>query len=203
MSGICLGAYVLGCFTTGYYLVRLRAGQDIRVLGSGNVGARNVGRVFGWPAFGVTLVGDFAKGALAVWVVEHFTNDERLIALAMLAVVIGHVWPIQLRFRGGKGIATSSAALLVWDYHLAVGLGLLFFAAYAALRRTVSAGLLAFALLPVLSLYLDRDGSVVRPISVTILTALVLFAHRKNLLQEISEPATRREMLANEDQSEL
>ena len=177
MSCIGLGAYILGCFTTGYYLVRLRAGQDIRFLGSGSVGARNVGRIYGWPSFGVTLAGDFAKGALAVWAVGHFARDYRLMALAMLGVVTGHVWPVQLRFRGGKGVATSLGALLVWDYRLAVGFALLFIAAWALLwRRTVLAGLLAFAVMPVLSIYLDQGGEPARTVCVSILAAVVLLA---------------------------
>src|SRR5215212_2060468 len=106
-SWLMLGAYLLGCFTTGYYLLKMRSGQDIRALGSGSVGARNVGRVLGSTGFIVTLLGDFAKGAFAVWAATHFTKDDRLIALSMLAVVVGHVWPAQLRFRGGKGVATS------------------------------------------------------------------------------------------------
>src|SRR5439155_1447622 len=83
-SGIAFGAYLLGCFTTGYYYVRFRTEQDIRDLGSGSVGARNVGRVLGWRAFCVTLLGDFAKGACAIWAAEHFTTAPRLAALVLL-----------------------------------------------------------------------------------------------------------------------
>ena len=62
-SCIALAAYLLGCFTPGYYLVRLRLGQDLRDLGSGSVGARNVGRLLGWRGFLLTVLGDFGKGA--------------------------------------------------------------------------------------------------------------------------------------------
>src|SRR5262245_30101708 len=112
-------AYALGCLTTGYYLVRLRLGLDLREVGSGTVGARNVSRVLGWPGFVLTVLGYVSIGALAVWGAEQFTTDGRLVALAMLCVVAGHVWPAQLRFHGGKGVATSLGALLVYDYHLA------------------------------------------------------------------------------------
>jgi len=119
---ICLGAYSLGCLTTGYYLVRTRTGQDLRALGSGSVGARNVGRLLGWRGFVLTVLGDFCKGALAVWAARHFTTDDRLVLLAMLAVVAGHVWPAQLHFQGGKGMATTLGALLVtigsWRWRL-------------------------------------------------------------------------------------
>src|ERR1041385_8199295 len=102
VSGIAVGAYLLGCFATGYYLVRLRTGQDIRELGSGSVGAKNVGRLLGRPGFVVALLGDLAKGAFAVWAAQHFTKDDWAVQLSLLAVVAGHVWPAQLRFRGGK-----------------------------------------------------------------------------------------------------
>ena len=123
---ISLFSYLLGCFTTGYYLVRARLGRDIRALGSGSVGARNVGRVLGRLGFSVTLAGDFGKGAFVMWAAPHFTTDGRLLGLAMLAVVVGHIWPAQLRFHGGKGVATSLGALLLYDYHLAVAFAILF-----------------------------------------------------------------------------
>src|SRR5512135_2701540 len=124
-SGIAVAAYLLGCITTGYYLVRLRLRQDLRDLGSGSVGARNVGRLLGRPGFLLTVLGDFGKGALAVWAARHFTTDDRLVALAMLAVVAGHVWPVQLCFRGGKGMATALGALLVYDWQLALACALI------------------------------------------------------------------------------
>ena len=65
--GLVAGSYVLGCFSTGYYLVRQRTGQDIRELGSGSTGARNAGRVLGRNGFLLTMAGDLAKGGLAVW----------------------------------------------------------------------------------------------------------------------------------------
>ncbi len=107
VTSIFLGGYILGCLTTGYYLVRFRLGLDIRTMESGSVGARNVGRVLGMPGFVITLLGDFAKGLLAAGMTRYFTHDDRLTGLAMLAVVMGHIWPLQLGLRGGKGVATS------------------------------------------------------------------------------------------------
>ena len=119
-TGSVLGAYLLGCFAIGYYLVRARTGKDIREIESGSTGARNVGRVLGKPGFVLTAFGDFGKGVLAVWSAREWTNNNHLAALAMLAVVAGHLWPAQLRFRGGKGVATSFGALLVFDYRVAL-----------------------------------------------------------------------------------
>lgn len=183
-SCVLLAAYILGCFTTGYYLVRARMGEDPRELGSGSVGARNVGRLLGWRGFLLTVFGDFGKGALAVWAAGHFATDDWLVALALLAVVTGHVWPAQLCFRGGKGMATSLGALLVYDWQLAVAFALLFAGGFAVLRKTVIPGLFALACLPLISAYLARGAAEV--VGISALAGLVLIAHRKNLKTEFS-----------------
>jgi acyl phosphate:glycerol-3-phosphate acyltransferase len=181
---ISLVAYALGCFTTGYYLVRWRTGQDIRDGGSGSVGARNVGRLLGWRGFGLTVLGDFGKGALAVWAAGHFTTDDSLLALAVLGVVAGHVWPAQLHFRGGKGMASALGALVIYDYPLAMVFALLFLGGLALLRRTVLPGLFALACLPLVSPYLCRGPA--EACGLSALAAVVLIAHRRNLLAEIA-----------------
>jgi glycerol-3-phosphate acyltransferase PlsY len=131
----------------------------------------------------VTLLGDSAKGALAVWAAWRFTNDHHQAALAMLAVVAGHLWPAQLWFRGGKGAATSLGALLVFDYHLAAAFLLLFAVALVVLRKWVLPALVAFGALPLASLYLDHEPASV--VMTSLLAGLVLIAHRKNLLEEL------------------
>jgi glycerol-3-phosphate acyltransferase PlsY len=189
---ICLAAYALGCFTAGYYLVRWRTGQDIREVGSGSVGARNVGRLLGWRGFLATVLGDFGKGALAVCAARQFTTDDRLVALAMPGVVAGHLWPVQLRFRGGKGMAAALGALLIFDYRLAAPFALLFAGAFAAMRKTVVPGLFALACLPLASWWLGHGAAEVA--GCLMLAALVLFAHRKNLAAEISQCLERRQV---------
>ena len=200
-SGTVIAAYLLGSFTTGYYLVRLRLGCDIRDSGSGSVGARNVGRLLGWQGFLLTVLGDFGKGALAVWTVRHYSTDARLALFAMLAVVAGHVWPAQLRFRGGKGMATSLGALLLYDFQLALVFALLFAAAFAVLRRTVLPGLLAMASLPAASWYLKHDPT--EAVGISALAALVLIAHRANLMDEISRLLDRRNLSPKHGPPEL
>src|SRR4051812_2055486 len=125
-GSIALGAYGLGCIATGYYLVLFWKGLDVRETGSGSSGAKNVGRLLGWPGFMLTVLGDIGKGAFAVWAARHFTPDERIVAVALLAVVAGHLWPVQLLFRGGKGIATSLGALLVYDHYLTIAFLIVF-----------------------------------------------------------------------------
>jgi glycerol-3-phosphate acyltransferase PlsY len=192
-----LGAYLLGCCTTGYYLVRWRTGQDIRELGSGSVGARNVSRVLGLPGFVLTVLGDFSKGVLAVAAAQHFTVDQKLVALAMLAVVAGHIWPAQLWLRGGKGMATSLGALCMYDFHLAVAFALLFGIGLGLVRKTIVPGLLALACLPFVSAYLAYNPAghayqSLEVLAVSILASIVLIAHRKNVIEEVINFLQRR-----------
>ncbi len=170
---VMLLGYALGCFTSGYYLVRWRTGDDIRWLGSGSVGATNVGRVLGRPGFFLTVLCDFFKGLFAVW-------------------LVGHIWPAQLWFHGGKGVATSLGALLMFDYSIALTYAALFLVVYTALRNFVLAGLLAFALTP-LALF-AADYSLTSVFGVSALALLVLIAHRKNIPDEIHKLMTGRKL---------
>ncbi len=195
------GAYVLGCFATGYYLVRARTGRDIREIESGNIGARNVSCVLGRTGFFLTVLGDVAKGVLAVWAAHRFTGNNLLAALAMLAVVVGHIWPAQLFFRGGKGVATSLGALVVYDYQLVIAYVVIFAAGFALSRRTVLPGLFAYICLPLISYWLDHDG--LKVVIVAFLGAMVLFAHRKNFVEEIPALAARRGVAAKPERPKL
>lgn len=179
---VAAGAYALGCLAGGYYLVRWTTGQDMRRVGSGSVGARNVSTVLGPKGFVATLIWDVLKGVLAVWGARACTGDPRLEGLALLAVLAGHLWPLQLGFRGGKGVATSLGGLLVYDPELLGALALLFLPPWALLRRTILPGMIAYALLPVAAWFLDKE-----PYHLSVLTiasALVLYAHRRNLVEE-------------------
>jgi len=186
-AGILLGAYFLGCFTTGYYLVRFLTGGDIRESGSGSVGARNVSRVLGKTGFTLTLLVDFAKGALTVQLARYFTTEDYLVILAMMAVVAGHVWPIQLRFHGGKGMATSLGSLLVYSPELAMLFLLVFLCLFALFRKTVLPGLIALASVPLLEPLITPAPSKAKVVLLAVWAGLVLIAHRKNLVDEFSQ----------------
>ncbi len=181
---ICLSAYALGCFTAGYYLVRMLTGGDLRELGSRSVGARNVHRVLGKTGFCLTVLLDFGKGSLAVWAAKRLGFGVFSVDVAMLAVVAGHIWPGQLRFRGGKGMATALGGLLLWEPLLPMVFVVLFLVFWVIRRRSVPAGLLALAILPLAEPWL-RAG--LQPfITACLLSTLVLAAHRRNLAEEFS-----------------
>src|SRR5947207_11161473 len=90
--------YALGCCTAGYYWVRWRTGLDLRLIGSGNVGAKNVARVAGPSGFAVTLLIDGPKGALAVGLADYVAVPAAIVGAALGSVLVCHEWPIQLRF---------------------------------------------------------------------------------------------------------
>jgi len=200
-SRFCLLAYVLGCFTAGYYLVRWLAEKDIRDIGSGSVGARNVGRVLGKTGFFLTVLFDFGKGSVAVLTARHFTADDRLVGIAMVAVVAGHIWPAQLRFHGGKGMATSLGALLAYDPQLALTFALLFVCFGVVFRKIVAPSLLAMGCLPLVGLLLSQAPAKV--VMVSLLAGLVIVGHRKNLMEEFGHWSARRELDPKPDESQL
>jgi len=198
--GVAAGSYVLGCFSTGYYLVRRQTGQDIRELGSGSTGARNAGRVLGRRGFMWTAAGDLAKGGLAVWLALALTGNDRVGLLAWVAVVTGHIWPAQLGLRGGKGVSTSLAGLLVYDWRLALIYILFFLAGVALTRRMVAASLAAFALLPCAS-YCWLGGDEAEIWGISVVAGLILIAHHRNVVEGMAELWSRRGMGEQSDQS--
>jgi len=103
---LCLISYLVGSIPFGVVLARVQ-GVDILQQGSGNIGATNVARVLGKKAGLVTLFGDVLKGLLVVWCTSQFYAKPILIALAGLMVFLGHLYSIFLKFKGGKGVATS------------------------------------------------------------------------------------------------
>ncbi|WP_191965735.1 glycerol-3-phosphate acyltransferase [Oryzomonas sagensis] len=181
-------AYLLGCFTTGYYLVRLSTGQDIRATASGNLGSRNVGRLLGTKGFILTFLGDAGKGLLAVWLARYLSPAPWLPCAALLAAVAGHIWPIQLGLRGGKGFATfAGGMILLKPLVLLAGLGLCV-VAYPFLRGTTRTGLVALACSPlfVVAGQLRRGAPIMSPATALycLLVVVVLYAHRTNIRKE-------------------
>ncbi|NLW84488.1 MAG: glycerol-3-phosphate acyltransferase [Phycisphaerae bacterium] len=186
-----LFSYGLGCLTTGYYLVRWTAGQDIRRLNSGSVGARNVGRVLGQWGYWTTLTADILRGALAVAAVRWLGASTTALALSVSAVAAGHIFPVQLAFHGGKGIAVAFGALLVWDYRIA-GVWVFSFAVlYLFSRRYMFSGILSIPLIVLSSAAFGHPPVIW--ISLMFLTGLILTAHRRNIAELFHTASGRRE----------
>ena len=173
------GAYLLGSVPFGLLIARLRGGVDLRRMGSGNIGATNVLRVVGKGAAALTLVGDIGKGALAVAIGRHLGVSPFVLAMTALAAVVGHLLPVFLGFRGGKGVATTLGAVLAAMPAVGVLLFLIWIAVAIIWRYSSLAALVAAACLPVLAWLLDG-----RPVMVILggtLFVLVLLRHRDNI----------------------
>ena len=154
-------------------------------MGSGTVGARNAGRVLGRAGFAATFAIDSAKGALAVAVAGALGSAPWAVMLAAIAVVAGHIWPAQLRFHGGKGLATARGAMLVYDYRVIMIVALLGILAYAVLRKVTLSLLIAIALTPLTLFALGWPA--VTSIGLLLLATLILLAHRTNLRAQLGE----------------
>ena len=186
-----LMAYLIGGVCFGYYLVRIKVGIDIREFGSGGVGARNVGRVMGKSGFIATLLGDALKGMLAVLLARRFEVSPPAVSLAVVAVIAGHVWPLPLQFRGGRGISTAIGAYLAMDPFLAMVLLAITLVLMVFRRGFIISGLVAFLLLPPAAYAFDQSGHVVAALTAS--AAIILFAHRERIRQAFATELSRKE----------
>ena len=202
---VILVAYLLGSIPFGYLIVRLTGRGDIRETGSGGTGATNVSRRMGKTAGLLTLVLDAAKGAFAVMVAGVALSGQRatinvrwVVAAAAVAVIFGHIFPVWLKFRGGKGVATAAGALLMIAPFALLCAGLVF-AIVVALTRYVSLASLAAAVLIPFFLWLQKwmlqpAADIRPPLTAAVVGAiLIIFAHRGNIgrLVNRTEPKFR------------
>ena len=177
--------YVLGSIPFGYLLVRAQSGGDVRAIGSGNIGATNVARTAGVSVGLATLLLDAAKGFFAVWLAGHFSGGNiRFMMYAGLAAILGHVFPIWLKFSGGKGVATALGVFLMISW-AAVAAAVAIFAIVVVFWRYVSlASISAAAALPLLVYLLYAPGHA-PPVAVTagtlLAAVLVIVKHRENI----------------------
>ncbi|HAA09779.1 MAG: glycerol-3-phosphate 1-O-acyltransferase PlsY [Syntrophomonadaceae bacterium] len=169
------------------YLVSLLKGVDIRTRGSGNVGATNVLRALGPVAAAAALAADLLKGVAAAWI-GTMAGGEWLVVGCAFAAVVGHCYPIFLRFKGGKGVATS-AGIILYLMPRELLIMLVVFLVVVALLRYVSLGSITVAvLLPVLALAMKEPFELL--ILCLLMAALVVYRHRENIqrLRSGTEP---------------
>src|SRR5579883_295145 len=147
-------AYLIGGIPFGFLLVRLTQGRDVRALGSGNIGATNVLRTAGKKLGIVTLLLDIAKGAAAVWFADLLTHgDVFWMSAAALAVLLGHAFPVFLKFQGGKAVASYVGAFL-YLAPLALLATTVVFVAIVAVTRFISLGSIVGAICFPLAVFL-------------------------------------------------
>ena len=177
-------SYFIGSLPTGYLVARIFRGVDIRTVGSGSIGATNVRRLMGqgWAVF-VTLV-DMLKGALALLLtVESASSDPWLLSLSALAAVLGHNYPVWLRFRGGKGVATTYGTMFfIWPYNsfaIVLMSGALWYAVMTSTRYVSLASMVSLLALPAFFWMLDAPLPFI--LLALLLALLAMFRHRSNV----------------------
>jgi acyl phosphate:glycerol-3-phosphate acyltransferase len=172
--------YAVGSLPIGYLVAQRAGGVDLRRVGSGNVGATNVYRTSGLPIAIAVMIADIAKGAAAVLIADAGTNA----AAAGVAAVIGHIYPIWLRFRGGKGVATASGVFAVLS-PVPTLVAAAAFAIVVTRTRFVSLGsVLAAIVLAFVEWFSPGPRAV--DIAVIIVSTLIVFRHRGNIARLLS-----------------
>ena len=181
MVTVILAAYAIGSIPFAFLLARRWGARDLRLVGSGNLGAANVMRASGVTAGVMVAVLDVLKGAASGWVAERVSAHAAAPAVAGLAAIAGHVYPIWLRFRGGKGVATACGVFSVLT-PLAVPPALGLFLVTVWLTKYISLGsVLASVALPPVAYALGSPVPTV--VAACGAAGLIVFRHRSNLLR--------------------
>ncbi len=172
-------SYLLGCINFAYYYSTIIKKADIRTLGSSNPGALNTLMVFGKASFAIVLCGDFAKGSLAVFLAMTFSQSQPVILLSATAVVLGHIYPWQLEFRGGKGIAALLGGFSLYNPVWLLTVCVLYFVFFPIVKKFSIAGLIALACLPVFAL--TNKGTPLELAYLIAIISLIIFRHQTNI----------------------
>ena len=185
-------AYLLGSIPFGYLLVRIFRKEDIRAIGSGNIGATNVARS-GAKGLGVaTLLLDLGKGFVAVRLAQHLIpGNYDLAVLAGVAAVLGHVFPLWLKFRGGKGVASALGVFLALTWPSALGILAVFIAVVMLTRYVSLASILAAASFPLFAIYFVNLRTPLVLFGFLFIPALVIAKHHQNISRLLAGTESR------------
>lgn len=174
-------AYLLGAIPFGYLLVRWKTGGDIRSQGSGNIGATNVLRTTGRAAGIATLLLDIGKGYLAVWIAGKLTeNSAWATAGAAVVVVMGHAYPVFLKFRGGKAVASVVGAFFCLAPAALAAVMVVFVAVVAWTRHISMGSIVGAAVLPLAVWLIELPPAPVEAAAI-ICGAFVIYRHSSNI----------------------
>ena len=193
-TAVCIlaGAYLLGSIPFGLIVGLVWRRVDIRKYGSGNIGASNVLRILGWPAAALVSVLDVSKGFVPVWVAQAYTDvNPTVVVLAALAAILGHNYSVFLKFRGGKGVATSLGVIIGLVPHIAVLVFVIWVLMIVLTRYISVASMVAGVSVPIM-MYLSSQAQnrfVGRPLPPEYLylgllgAGFIVLKHRGNLVR--------------------
>ena len=174
----CVFGYLLGTVPFGLLLTRFAGLGDIRGIGSGNIGATNVLRTGHRGLAAATLLLDGLKGAAAVLVVRAATADQQMALFAGLAAVLGHLFPVWLRFKGGKGVATGLGVLIAAYWPIGLAACAVWLLVACLMRLSSLAALAAFAAAPLIGLIIEEFNVVKLAFTIAV---LVFVRHQANI----------------------
>ncbi len=171
-------SYLLGSIPFGLVLCRIAGYGDIRKIGSGNIGATNVLRTGNKPLAALTLILDSGKGAIAVLLAYYFV-DFNAAMMAAFTALLGHLYPVWLKFKGGKGVATTLGTLIALKWPLGLMACGIWLCAAAIFRYSSLSALIAVGATPLLSHYMYGDANLSGLCA--FIAALVYIKHRENI----------------------
>jgi acyl phosphate:glycerol-3-phosphate acyltransferase len=178
-------SYLIGSISFGYLAAKLAKGVDVREFGSGGTGTTNVLRTAGMPAAAITILGDFFKGVLVV-VAAHMLDLPTLsVVLVGLAVVAGHNWPIFLRFKGGRGVATGFGVSLGLTWQISLALVILWALIILISRYVSLASVVVMVLYPIIIIITVVQNNDQWPLLIFAFVGCgtILYMHRKNIVR--------------------
>jgi len=185
-------SYVLGSIPFGYILVRAFRGQDVRRTGSGNIGATNVSRTS--PRLGaLTLALDLLKGLAAVAITRLlFPAENNLLGAAALFAIVGHMFPVWLRFRGGKGVATGLGSFVLLTPKTILVMIAIFVLIFLVFRYVSLASILTVALFPILAWIIEPDRVTSHMlIFIAAASLLIIVKHYENIRRLLAHTESR------------
>ncbi|MDM5225266.1 glycerol-3-phosphate acyltransferase [Cytobacillus sp. NJ13] len=168
-------SYTLGSVTGAYYVVKYIAKEDIRKKGSGNVGATNAGRALGKKGFLLTIAIDAGKAWAALYLTDLLSEGDYFLILSAVCVLIGHLFPIQLGFHGGKGVVVYLASALYLEPLTIAIMAIMMGIAYAVLRKYTISGFISMASIPITA-WVIGDSFIISA-GLLLLLFIVLISH--------------------------
>ncbi len=172
-------AYLLGCINGAYLFSTNVKKEDIRTKGSGNAGASNILRNYGFYSFVIVAAIDVLKGVFAVLICKYFNQDGLIVAGAAIACIAGHNWPVFMGFKGGKGVATTIGVFLAINFPITLICVIIGFSSVLITKIMSIGSMSALTLIPILYFFLNQPMEYV--VLGIILALLTIFQHRANL----------------------
>ena len=177
-----IGPYFIGNILTAHLLVKFLHKDNIHDQGSGNPGARNIGRLYGKKAFVITFLGDALKGSIVIIIGRYFDLTELELLIGLLFAVIGHIKPLLFRLKGGKGVSTFIGGIITFEPMLALVIIIGFLIFFPFSKSFTISGLGAFCLIPFVGAYYYHSVELL--FMLLCLIVILILAHSENLMKK-------------------